>query len=57
MELEKKIAYISFNHIYLILNQDVDQLSKCELGFMDGMMFFEELYEDRLIDSGTYFVF
>ena len=50
-ELQKKFQLLSFSHIYRQSNAWVDQLCKKALGFVEGIVFYEEYMNHSKIPS------
>ena len=57
LDLKKSFHIISFGHIYREFNVEDDELSKRAMGPLDDFIFFEEVLEGEIIDSGKLFLF
>ena len=55
-ELIKKFPYISFTHIFRQFNIEAHKFSKRVVGIMDGIMFFEDAIDERVVDSGSVYI-
>ena len=56
-ETINNFSYISFTHTYREFNYAVDGLSKFAVGDMDGILHFEELIDDNMVDVVSIYVF
>ena len=53
-ELQPRMQYISCRHIFHQLNSIVDALSKKEIGLNEGVLFYEEYMDGRVLSKCAY---